>query len=113
MITGFVKPIFLLPYVEYSEADLELIMKHELIHYKHKDIWNKLVMVVANAVHWFNPLVYVMRYRSNADIEMACDSELVEGRAQSLESSTVRRYCRLYRREGKERQYFPLIFTGE
>ena len=79
MITGFVKPIFLLPYVEYSEADLELIMKHELIHYKHKDIWNKLVMVVANAVHWFNPLVYVMRYRSNADIEMACDSELVEG----------------------------------
>lgn len=79
MITGFVKPIFLLPYVEYSEADLDLIMKHELIHYKHKDIWNKLVMVVANAVHWFNPLVYVMRYRSNADIEMACDSELVEG----------------------------------
>lgn len=79
MITGFVKPIFLLPYAEYSEADLELIMKHELIHYKHKDIWNKLVMVVANAVHWFNPLVYVMRYRSNADIEMACDSELVEG----------------------------------
>jgi len=79
MITGFVKPIFLLPYVEDSEADLELIMKHELIHYKHKDIWNKLVMVVANAVHWFNPLVYVMRYRSNADIEMACDSELVEG----------------------------------
>jgi len=79
MITGFVKPIFLLPHVEYGEADLELIMKHELIHYKHKDIWNKLVMVVANAVHWFNPLVYVMRYRSNADIEMACDSELVEG----------------------------------
>jgi hypothetical protein len=79
MITGFVKPIFLLPYAEYNEADLELIMKHELIHYKHKDIWNKLVMVVANAVHWFNPLVYGMRYRSNADIEMACDSELVEG----------------------------------
>jgi len=66
----------------------------------------------SNAVHWFNPLVYVMRYRSNADIEMACDSELVEGRAQSLESSTVRRYCRLYIREGKERQYFPLFLRG-
>jgi len=54
-------------------------MKHELIHYKHKDIWNKLLLVVANAVHWFNPLVYVMRWRLNTDIEMACDSEVVEG----------------------------------
>ena len=79
MITGFIRPVFLLPYVEYSEADLELIMKHELIHYKHKDVWNKLLVVAANAVHWFNPLVYVMRYRSNTDIEMACDSEVVEG----------------------------------
>jgi len=80
MITGFIRPIFLLPYVDYSEEDLVLIMEHELIHYKHKDIWSKLLMVSANAVHWFNPLVYVMRWRLNTDIEMACDSEVVEGK---------------------------------
>jgi len=79
MITGFIRPVFLLPYVDYSEEDLVLIMEHELIHYKHKDIWSKLLMVSANAVHWFNPLVYVMRWRLNTDIEMACDSEVVEG----------------------------------
>jgi len=113
MITGFVKPIFLLPYVEYSEADLELIMKHELIHYKHKDIWNKLVMVVANAVHWFNPLVYVMRYRSNADIEMACDSELVEGTGTEFRKQYSETILSAIHK-GREREtVFPLIFTGE
>ncbi|WP_018963715.1 M56 family metallopeptidase [Coprothermobacter platensis] len=80
MMIGFIKPMLVMPSTEYSEEDIALIMEHELIHYKHKDIWSKLLVISANAVHWFNPLVYIMRGRLNADIEMACDSEVVEGK---------------------------------
>jgi len=113
MITDSLGPFFLLPYVDYSEEDLVLIMEHELIHYKHKDIWSKLLMVSANAVHWFNPLVYVMRWRLNTDIEMACDSEVVEGQTQNLGSSMVRRYCQRYTEGTRAGQYFPHIFMGD
>jgi hypothetical protein len=78
MMTGFFKPLLLLPDLDYSDADLKVILKHELIHYRSRDIWYKLLMVCANAVHWFNPLVYLMTTASNRDIEMACDSELIK-----------------------------------
>jgi beta-lactamase regulating signal transducer with metallopeptidase domain len=79
MILGFFKPMFLLPCASYNDYDRQLIMKHELIHYLHHDVWNKLVLLLANAVHWFNPLIYVVRWRFYADVELACDSELVYG----------------------------------
>lgn len=78
MVTGFFKSLLILPDLDYSDGDLEVILKHELIHYKRGDIWYKLLVVCANAVHWFNPIVYFMRAISNKDIEMACDSELIK-----------------------------------
>lgn len=79
MVTGFFHPMLLLPDFHYSEDDLKIILKHELIHYKRKDIWYKMVLICANAVHWFNPLVYLVTAMSNKDIEMACDSEVIRG----------------------------------
>lgn len=78
MMSGFYRPLLLLPDLDYSDTDMKIILKHELIHYARRDIWYKLLMVCANAVHWFNPLVYLMKARSNKDIEMACDSELIK-----------------------------------
>jgi len=77
MMTGFFKPILLLPDLGFSSSDLKIILKHELIHYKRRDIWYKLLLVCANAVHWFNPLIYFMVTMSNKDIEMVCDSEII------------------------------------
>lgn len=78
MMTGFIKPILLLPREDYSKKELSVILKHELIHYKRYDIWYKLILLVANAVHWFNPLVYIMVKYSNKDMEISCDAEVVK-----------------------------------
>lgn len=77
MMTGFFKPVLLLPDLSYPDNDLKIILRHELIHYKRKDIWYKLLFVCANAAHWFNPLIYFMVAMSNKDIEMVCDSEMI------------------------------------
>ena len=78
MLTGFFKPIILLPERNYDDAELELIFRHELIHYRRKDLWIKFLSVVAIAVHWFNPLVYLMNIALQTEGEASCDQEVLE-----------------------------------
>lgn len=58
MIAGLFKTFLILPEVEMSERELKVIFKHELTHFKRRDLWVKSLMFVANAIHWFNPAVY-------------------------------------------------------
>lgn len=79
MITGLFRPTLLLPHEEYETADLELILKHELIHFRRNDLWFKLLLICANALHWFNPFIYAMVKEANRDIEISCDEEVLKG----------------------------------
>ncbi|GAA0180095.1 hypothetical protein SH2C18_28470 [Clostridium sediminicola] len=79
MMIGFLKPILLFPCEGYKRSDLRFIIKHELIHYKRHHIWFKLLLLIANSVHWFNPLVYLVRREANKNIEFCCDNEVVKG----------------------------------
>lgn len=75
---GFITPTILLPHENYSDSELNIILKHEMIHYKRLDLWYKLLLLFANAIHWFNPIVYVMVKRANRDIELSCDYEVIK-----------------------------------
>lgn|GEM_PF-5321892 len=78
MLVGFFRPRVLLPHAEYSREDLAFIFRHELIHYKRGDMFCKLLLFAANALHWFNPMVYLLNKRAASDIELACDEYVVE-----------------------------------
>jgi len=78
MMMGVYRPVILLPHEDFCIDDLKVILKHELIHYKRHDIWYKLFLMYANAVHWFNPLVYLMVCEASKDIEISCDEEVVK-----------------------------------
>lgn len=79
MVFGLFKPVLLLPKEDYTDEELSVILRHELIHYKRRDIFYKFVLMIANALHWFNPAVYWMVFSANKDIEIACDAEVVKG----------------------------------
>ena len=38
---------------------LRYALLHELVHYRRRDIWLKTLVLWVNAVHWFNPLVWL------------------------------------------------------
>ncbi len=76
MMLGFVRPMLVLPFCEYAPEDFAFILRHELTHYRRRDLYYKLLLVVVNALHWFNPLVYLMVHTANADLELTCDSEV-------------------------------------
>lgn len=78
IMMGVRRPVILLPHEDFCIDDLKFILKHELIHYKRHDIRYKLFLMYANAVHWFNPLVYLMIREANKDIEISCDDEVVK-----------------------------------
>ena len=79
MLIGFVFPRILLPNAAFSEEELQFILKHELVHFKQKDLWYKALVLVATAVHWFNPLVYLMARAIGVQCELSCDERVVRG----------------------------------
>lgn len=82
MLIGFWRPGIYLPtallaQMSGREYDVCLILHHELIHYKRRDICYKWLFQAALCVHWFNPLVYLFNRKFNVDCEFACDEAVM------------------------------------
>lgn len=84
VIAGFLKPVLVLPPEQYGEEELYFILKHELIHFKRRDVWFKLLLMQTNALHWFNPLIWLMHREAVVDMELACDERVVQGKGYRI-----------------------------
>ena len=79
MLVGVRNPTILLPEKEIPPNELEHIFRHELTHYKRKDLWMNMLVLLVSTIHWFNPFVYLMAKTIRADCEVACDEAVVAG----------------------------------
>ncbi|MDE5801530.1 MAG: M56 family metallopeptidase [Lachnospiraceae bacterium] len=79
LLIGFFNHILVLPNEQYNSEELFFILKHELVHLKRGDIYLKLLFAVANAVHWFNPLIWIMQKEAAVDMELSCDERVTQG----------------------------------
>lgn len=86
--TGVFRPIIYLP--EWRGEDEALMLRHELIHIRRRDLLFKLLADVAAAVHFFNPLVYVMKSRIDHYCELSCDEAAVKGMTDEERGSYAR-----------------------
>lgn len=78
MVMGLWKPIVVLPDTQFGEKELAMIISHELVHVKRGDLLVKLILFIANAVHWFNPAVYSLNRQLNMLCELSCDEKVVQ-----------------------------------
>ncbi|MBR6514658.1 MAG: M56 family metallopeptidase [Clostridia bacterium] len=78
MVCGFIRPRVLLPDMELSEDNIRYIIRHELVHYKRGDLWLKLLAMLANALHWFNPAVYMACGAFADETELSCDERVLD-----------------------------------
>ncbi len=88
MLAGYLNPVLFLPDEGLPEQDAGFIFRHELTHYKHGDLWLKLLLVLARAVQWFNPLIHLMARFAQEDIELACDAAV----AKNMDTAQRRAY---------------------
>lgn len=78
MLLWLGKPTVLLPKHTMAANDSHFILRHELIHYKRKDILCRYVMLLATALNWFNPAIYFLSKLVTLQCEISCDEKVVE-----------------------------------
>jgi len=77
ILVGIFKPTIVLPMHEIPYEELDMIIRHELMHYKKKDLWIKRAMLLATILHWYNPFIYVLQREVNKWCELSCDEDVV------------------------------------
>ncbi|MEF3306274.1 M56 family metallopeptidase [Paenibacillus sp. GYB003] len=78
VLVGLWKPTIYLPMDNLEHADMGMVIRHELIHLKRKDLWVKAITLAASSLHWFNPFVHVLRKDIHTWSELSCDEEVVK-----------------------------------
>lgn len=91
LLTGLLRPIILLPERPFSPADLTLILTHEYTHYRYRDLFLKLFLLLTACVQWFNPLGWLLVRESGFLCEEACDWRIT----RHLDREERRRYGRI------------------
>jgi beta-lactamase regulating signal transducer with metallopeptidase domain len=78
MAVGFIRPVLLLPVADYEDRKLRMILSHELIHIKRRDMLYKFLLILACSLHWFNPAVHFMAGKANQSLEVCCDARVLQ-----------------------------------
>ena len=81
LLAGIWDTYLYLPTQNYTRDEYGLIFRHELSHYRSKDLWYKMLMLCVTIVYWFNPAVYFMKKEAERDIEFLCDEAVIKGRS--------------------------------
>ena len=108
MLVGFFRPLVLLPDKEFDTYELELIFRHELVHYRRKDLFVKLLSMFAVSIHWFNPSVYLMSAQMQADCETSCDETVLAETGEQCKMSYAELIIEMI---GTKRQFASSLST--
>ncbi|MDO5398058.1 MAG: M56 family metallopeptidase [bacterium] len=78
LLIGVISPILLLPH-NIPKNNMKYILRHELVHYRRKDVLFKWVTMLVCSIHWFNPFVYIIALNIDEACEISCDEEATKG----------------------------------
>lgn len=76
---GVWHPVILMPKkTDWENEDtLCYVLEHEFIHIRRLDTVTKFLLITTVCIHWFNPLVWIMYFLANRDIELSCDEAVI------------------------------------
>ncbi len=81
MLIGFLSPCIMIPHLAFTEngmkPELQHILRHELTHYRRRDLLYKWFAVFVSAFHWFNPLMILVRREVGRTCELSCDEAVL------------------------------------
>ena len=88
-IIGIFRHKLILPAVELTGDQLDNILRHEMMHYRRKDIICKWFSSIVKCIHWFNPFVYYAVRQMNIECEISCDMAVVQNMSKEEKMSYV------------------------
>ena len=78
LLLGLLHPTIVLPRGVTDPARLRDILSHELTHARRYDLLVKWFTAFAASIHWFNPLMVLVRREISRACELACDEAVVK-----------------------------------
>ena len=105
LVVGLGRPVLLLPGRPLPADEREVVLLHELTHLRRHDLAHKALLFVPCAVHWFNPLVWVMLVLANRDLELSCDAAVVRLYGAEARAPYARTLLEL---EARRSRFLPL-----
>ena len=77
-IGGFLQPYILMPNREYSGAQLESILRHEIAHYVKGDMLIRLGWIIIKIICWWNPAIYMLDMQFEKLLEIRADENAIK-----------------------------------
>jgi beta-lactamase regulating signal transducer with metallopeptidase domain len=78
ILLGILRPYIIIPDIDFSENQLRNILLHEISHLRRFDIGVKWLTMISTSIHWFNPIMYVIKKEINRACELACDETVIK-----------------------------------
>lgn len=108
MLVGVTDPVIVLPCENYSDTELQFILRHELTHYDRHDTIIKWLVVAVKSLHWFNPLMPVIAREVNELCEYACDRAVT----CRMDATERRAYIRTILKTAARQSHISLLPTA-
>lgn len=112
MLMGLLHPVILLPDEELTTEELALVLRHELTHLKRGDLLVKAGLVLAYALHWYNPVVWAMGRSLCFYQEASCDSHVTDRADEEERRFYSETILRVIRRQARARTALCTSFYG-
>lgn len=113
MLVGFFRPKIFVPNLDMPKEQLDSIFKHELMHYKRRDLWYKLLLMTTLALHWYNPFAYLLVGRAENAMEISCDYDVLYRSGVSRKEYGLAILSRLRPAQGQCMMLSTQFFGGE
>lgn len=84
LLIGLRRPRIYIPQESFDQVVLLYALRHELWHYKRRDLHLKGLLLLIQTIHWFNPAVHAMMRQIHVDIEVSCDRSVLRGAHESV-----------------------------
>ena len=82
-LTGFFHRTMILPPLRLSGEEWYGVLRHELAHARHGDLWLRLACELVRILYWWNPAAYLLARTVSRVQELRADAEACRGMTQT------------------------------
>lgn len=73
---GIINPKVIIPDIAFSHDEMEIILRHELMHLRSNDLIVKFLVSLVQGIHWYNPAILFFSKKLDDYCELSCDEKV-------------------------------------
>lgn len=110
---GIRKKEILLPDVKMSNEERSLILRHEAMHHRNRDLLLNFLIQIFCCLFWWNPIVYLMKKDLHQTIELRCDRAVLQEIGNGSKVAYMEVLLKTYKEDfRKEKSYLACLNSG-